>query len=166
MMLPRLHYDVTVPARIQSLLSAVCEHTLAEKQMSSARHILLCMGNKFYQNLSNCHKISDRKTLKHIYWNLRKRQTLVFAAVEWRKQNIYPDTRSGKRVPHWCGQHAQDSNCKSRRPKINTGFYLQKVTKLMFKKRLYVTISVSNRCNLFYIFISYIFSHPTCFGPS
>jgi hypothetical protein len=29
-----------------------------------------------------------------------------------------------------------------------------------------VTISVSNKCDLFYIFISYIFSHPTCFGPS
>jgi hypothetical protein len=31
---------------------------------------------------------------------------------------------------------------------------------------LQFTISVSNRCDLFYIFISYIFSHPTCFGPS
>jgi hypothetical protein len=29
-----------------------------------------------------------------------------------------------------------------------------------------VTISVSNRCDLFYIFISYIFFHSTCFGPS
>jgi hypothetical protein len=34
------------------------------------------------------------------------------------------------------------------------------------KGELYVTISVSNRCDLFYIFISYIFSCPTCFGPS
>jgi len=32
MMLPRLHYDVNVPARIQSLLSAVCEHTVAENR--------------------------------------------------------------------------------------------------------------------------------------
>jgi hypothetical protein len=32
--------------------------------------------------------------------------------------------------------------------------------------KFYVTISFSNRCDLFYIFISYIFSHPTCFGPS
>jgi len=82
MMLPRLHYDVTVPARIQSLLSAVCEQMLAEKQMSCARHICSCMGNEFYKNTSAGHKISDRKMLKHIYWNLRERQTLVFAAVE------------------------------------------------------------------------------------
>jgi hypothetical protein len=30
----------------------------------------------------------------------------------------------------------------------------------------YGTISVFNRYDLFYIIISYIFSHPTCFGPS
>jgi hypothetical protein len=81
--------------------------------------------------------------------------------VDGKKSDSWNDTTNEKNLV--CNVHGSLN-------RKNILIYIQQDAKLhslfYLETALHVTISVSNRCDLIYIFISYIFSHPTCFGPS